>query len=446
MASKYARQFSLPNGFPEILKDFTREVLRSQTEDMYKFGYEYFTEQIRRRDNPQDYQEQGEESGDPNRLSGEELKLKIEQLFTEADADGNGYLDRKEFKQVFNGLQEELGLTKKDVIKIMAEADENADGVIEYQEFAPIAVDVVNSIYAKQDYEAEQEARKTDALDDAREFLLHGMPREELEAMLADVFTKADADNNGFLSRKEFSQCIKEADLGFTRKEINVLMSEVDCDQDGKVSYEEFVPLCFTLLVEMVSDSLVEAPQEEEELCEFFKDLFGASANEEGLLSHSDVLNLMKQADLGLTRVQMHAIMSEGEFDENGMTNYESIASAVSGVVIALVNVQMQQERATKVTELRQGDEHNYVFGMTREMFEQNLFQACSANDVSGSGMVSVEAVKSALCSIAPDITEKQVQAVLSPAEGASEVDMNEIVSYAFPILQWLDEQSRMNG
>jgi hypothetical protein len=42
----------LPEGFPQILKDFTREVLRSQTDDINKFAYEYFTEAIRRRDSP----------------------------------------------------------------------------------------------------------------------------------------------------------------------------------------------------------------------------------------------------------------------------------------------------------------------------------------------------------------------------------------------------------
>ena len=52
MASKYARRFALPEGFPQILKDFTREVLRSQTDDINKFAYEYFTEAIRRRDSP----------------------------------------------------------------------------------------------------------------------------------------------------------------------------------------------------------------------------------------------------------------------------------------------------------------------------------------------------------------------------------------------------------
>ena len=38
MASKFAREFSIPAGFPEILKDFTREALREQPADVNAFG------------------------------------------------------------------------------------------------------------------------------------------------------------------------------------------------------------------------------------------------------------------------------------------------------------------------------------------------------------------------------------------------------------------------
>ena len=110
MASKYARQFTLPDGFPQLLKDFTREVLRADPGDIYTFGHDYFTEAIAQRNNPDQY-------GEQERLSVEELTERVGQLFMEADADGNGVLDRKEFKVVFVGLKEELNLTDKDVLE-----------------------------------------------------------------------------------------------------------------------------------------------------------------------------------------------------------------------------------------------------------------------------------------------------------------------------------------
>lgn len=57
-------------------------------------------------------------------------------------------------------LQDELGLSNKVIKQIMAEADENDDGVIEYREFVPMAVDVINIIEAKQDYKENVEMDK----------------------------------------------------------------------------------------------------------------------------------------------------------------------------------------------------------------------------------------------------------------------------------------------
>jgi len=56
--------------------------------------------------------------------------------------------------------------------------------------------------------------------------MLHGMPRDELEAMMEGVFKAADGDGSGILDRKEFAKCLKSSELGLSRKEVNLLMSE----------------------------------------------------------------------------------------------------------------------------------------------------------------------------------------------------------------------------
>jgi hypothetical protein len=42
MASKYLQKYPVPQGFPEILHDFTKEILRDQPENIKEFGYQYF--------------------------------------------------------------------------------------------------------------------------------------------------------------------------------------------------------------------------------------------------------------------------------------------------------------------------------------------------------------------------------------------------------------------
>jgi len=261
---------------------------------------------------------------------------------------------------------------------------------------------------------------------------------------------KADADGNGWLSRKEFSTCIKEADLGFTRKEINVLMSEVDMDDDGKISYDEFVPLCFTLLVEMVSDSLIEAPQEEEELRQFFVDLFSSAADSNGLLSHKQVVNLLKQADLGLTRIQIHAIMSEADEDQDGNCEYESLAASVAGMIYNLVNVQMQQERAEKLGSVREMEGYNRIHNYTKEEMEQMLTDSFQDIDDARTGRLDVQSVGMGIKSALPSVDAKEMQALLSVAVEFEAEDGQivyaEMIESVFQVLQWLKEQELLSA
>lgn len=87
--------------------------------------------------------------------------------------------------------------------------------------------------------------------------LLHGISRDELEEMMRAAFAAADADGSGSLDRKEFARCLKHAQLSLTRKEINLLLLEVDTNVDGLISYDEFTPLCFNILVERFKDDVL---------------------------------------------------------------------------------------------------------------------------------------------------------------------------------------------
>lgn len=100
--------------------------------------------------------------------------------------------------------------------------------------------------------QADKADEDADNQAEAEDMLLRGMSREEVEEIMSDIFRKADTDGSGELSHKEFQKCIRDADVGLTRKEANVLMHMADTNQDGSISYEEFIPLCFKLLLEVL--------------------------------------------------------------------------------------------------------------------------------------------------------------------------------------------------
>jgi len=49
-----------------------------------------------------------------------------------------------------------------------------------------------------------------------------------------------DTDGNGFVSQTEFRNAIRKLGLGFSSREIDQLLSKIDTNGDGKISYPEF--------------------------------------------------------------------------------------------------------------------------------------------------------------------------------------------------------------
>ena len=120
-----------------IKKEFTREVLRAQPADIYEFGAKYFERRA------QGLPDEGGGRGPGGQqeeldLSLEEVEAIIQDLFGKYDEDGNGFLDPREFKMLMEDLQSRMDFPPDEVYRFLAEADQNADGNIEYEEFTPL--------------------------------------------------------------------------------------------------------------------------------------------------------------------------------------------------------------------------------------------------------------------------------------------------------------------
>ena len=134
-------QFSIPDGFADILKSFTREVLRDQPEDINSYAAEYFAA-LAAQQAPT-----GENENLDIDMGG--LRERIENMFVSADVEGKGYLDRAQFMEVMSTVQGELNMSDADLRHVMSEADENDDGMIDFNEFLPLALSIFEAIYAQ---------------------------------------------------------------------------------------------------------------------------------------------------------------------------------------------------------------------------------------------------------------------------------------------------------
>jgi len=332
MSSKFAKQFSIPPEFPDVLKDFAREVLRNQPANIHEFAAKYF-----------DCLANGLPTMAPGMtgfneeldMSIEEVEAIIQDLFSKYDRDRNGYLDPSEFKNLMEDLQKRLDFPKDEIYRFLAEADMNADGMIEYEEFIPLALQIIQGMYAKR----RMEQHMTDIEQHAEDLLVHGMSRDELTDLVSSIFERIDADGSGMLNKQEFVTALTSMELGLTRREINTIMFQVDQDQDGNISYKEFVPFAFELLQKMTSMRLLETEMENDELSQWLIDLFRSKDVEmTGFLSVEDLRDLLHQAMLGLSRMQIYTVISEAEVNGDGLIAYAHFIPRAVGLIRSMLS------------------------------------------------------------------------------------------------------------
>lgn len=166
-----------------------------------------------------------------------ELEELLVHVFKDADADGNGVLDPKEFSALLDTA--DLGLDETEKHQLMMLCDVNGDGRIEYAEFAPIGADVIQTMRMRKlnqdegavlDAQAELEARKT----------LHSLGAEEVTSALLRAFKNFDEDGSGRLERAEIEKALQSLTLGptkLTKKEVRMIMLYIDEDDSGTIEY-----------------------------------------------------------------------------------------------------------------------------------------------------------------------------------------------------------------
>jgi len=333
MSSKFAKQYQIPPEFPDILKDFGREVLRNQPANINEFAAKYFD--CLAQGLPAEGPGEAAGGGDDPEMSLDEVESIIQDLFHKYDGDGNGYLDPSEFKSLMQDLQQRMDFPPDEIYRFLAEADMNEDGMIEYEEFIPLALQIVQGMYAKK----RLEQHISDVDQHAEDLLVHGMSRDELTELVSSIFERMDQDGSGTLSKAEFATALTSMELGLTRREINTVMFQIDQDGDGGVSYREFVPFAFDLLQKLTSLRLLETELENDELAQYLTDLFKArDVHMEGLLLVDDIRDLLHQAMLGLSRMQIYTVISEAEVNSEMMIAYGTFIPRAVGLIRSMLS------------------------------------------------------------------------------------------------------------
>ena len=125
-------------------------------------------------------------------------------LFARWDTDGNGLIDRTEFRKAVAAL----GLSVSDEVCDATFADFDADGSgeIEYREYVRCSL---------------------------RDALNRSLTR------VTDLFRRWDVDNSGTVDKHEFRKALREIGFDAPRSEVDAVFREMDADGSGEVEYKE---------------------------------------------------------------------------------------------------------------------------------------------------------------------------------------------------------------
>jgi Ca2+-binding EF-hand superfamily protein len=157
------------------------------------------------------------------------------------------------------------------------------------------------------------------------------------------MFEDIDVEQSGLLSRAAFVQALQGMELGLTRKELNAIMFQVDEDQDGFISYREFARFAYDLLQKLTSLRLLETEMEQDQFAQYLADLFKSKdTNLTGALALEDMRELLHEASLGLTRMQIHTILSEAPKDEDDphLVRYVNFIPRATAIIRAMLSFQ----------------------------------------------------------------------------------------------------------
>jgi len=165
----------------------------------------------------------------------------IRKMFKRADINRNGVLEIEEFRQLLRHSPR-LGLTPAVVEHIVAEADTNGDGVIDYDEFLPKML----SLLHKADNSGLPEVI---GIPD-----IWNMDTGRLIEEFRIIFSFGCNEGNTFMYPDEFEEILRRTNFNFSEETIKKCVAVADVNHDGMIDFDEFVPAMLRLLRETFED------------------------------------------------------------------------------------------------------------------------------------------------------------------------------------------------
>ena len=359
-------------------------------------------------------------------------------MFHKFDADGSGYLDRKEFAAGLESLGFHTSNGEVDAICNIIDADQS--GEISLEEFQAFVVggrrdkegirqqkqaQVKTKISSARGYDGSLYLRaeaedKTGALKRAQEWRDSKLSSNQLEILkdvrnklanmygpggMTKAFRRFDADHDGSVSVAEFRKGMSDLGYGADPKVLNAICDSVDVDKSGNINYTEF------------ARSLAEIDTE-------VRSIFGRGNTAELRANHgrgtgkgaimSDANDYAGKAHMRMEAEDRTAVLRaeqrarEKKLSLHSLGLLQQIRSKISdvygrnGITKAFRSFDKNHDGGIQIGEFRQGLA-NLGFGSHGENIEE-IFRCV---DVDGSGEVDVTEFARTLAEIDTEVRER---------------------------------------
>ncbi|UJR31290.1 hypothetical protein I4U23_018788 [Adineta vaga] len=137
------------------------------------------------------------------------MDTELRNTFDLFDRDKSGAISSSELEQVLIALN--FDPTERLLRKIMKEMDIDRNGLVEFDEF----VKVMRNVYERKF--TDNEMRK--------------------------AFQCFDADSSGYITINELREVLSRLNYNVSEQRLGEVLGEIDTDNDGKISYDEFVQM-----------------------------------------------------------------------------------------------------------------------------------------------------------------------------------------------------------
>ncbi|RNF20752.1 uncharacterized protein Tco025E_03660 [Trypanosoma conorhini] len=238
LANRYQPRQHLPPNFPNVLKEYAREVLRAQPEDVLQWSANYFKRLALESDPLQAQQlapaHLAHAAEDEER---EAMTQRLVKMFAELDSGASGVLPIQTIRQ---SLLETCKLTPSQALYVMTTTALAESDPVDYNAFAKEACGAVLF------FEQTRHEFEVGSVEDAT---VHGLSRRDVEQEFLRILRYADEAATGLLPLDRYCGALANAPYHLTRRDLRLLRIEAARNSENEVDYEAELAYMFDRLL-----------------------------------------------------------------------------------------------------------------------------------------------------------------------------------------------------